>query len=95
MRSALLLVFAATVLPACVSARDCSTAIPADLRADTFRYVIDKNLVKPSLMSRDDQALALGAGQPFAGLPESRQKLVALRAAGFASCLRETVDRSK
>ena len=56
---------------------------------------IDKNLVKPSLMSRDDQALALGAGQPFAGLPESRQKLVALRAAGYASCLRETVDRSK
>ena len=96
MRTALILAAAsASILSACTTATQCGTSIPEDLRADTFLYVIDKQLVKPVLMPRDDQALALGAGHPFATLPADRQKLVALRAAGYASCLRETVDRSK
>ena len=91
-RAALLLV---SSLASCVSAADCGNAVPADLRADTYLYVLDKQLVKPVLMPRADQSLAFGAGQPFAGLSEERKKAVALQAAGYAACLRERVDRSK
>lgn len=86
---------AGLLLCACTTSAQCGASVPEDLRADTYLYVLDKRLVEPSLMPRDDQALALGAGQPFAGLAADRQKLVALRAAGYASCLREMIDRSK
>lgn len=80
-------------LPACVSARDCAPAIPADLRADTIRFVLDTKMVDPSLLSQDDLALGLGAGRPFAELDEPSRARLYRWADGYADCINDRVER--
>ena len=89
MRVAIVLVLALT---SCVSARNCATSIPDDLRADAIRFALDRHLVEMRLVPRDDVSLALGAGTSYAAQPESRRDRVAPYAAGYASCILERVN---
>ena len=91
MRAALIV--AAASLASCATATDCGSAIPEELRADVYRYVVESELTPPGLMPRDHQTLGLGAGPAFGELSDERRKAVALRAAGYTACLRERVHR--
>lgn len=85
---------AALVLSAgCVSASECTDRVPEAIRADVLRFVVDRELVDTKLMTREDFALAMGAGRPYGSLSEAERNELSRWAAGYASCLRERVDR--
>jgi hypothetical protein len=80
-------------LPACVSSRDCAPAVPAEVRADVIRYVLDREMVDPSLLSQDDLALGLGAGRPYSELDDASRAKLFRWAAGYADCINDRVER--
>lgn len=84
---------AALALGGCVSATDCMTAIPDDLRADVLRYVMDKELVDLYRMPRAAQEIAWQRGTPYTELTPERRRQLAPHAVNYASCIRERVDR--
>jgi hypothetical protein len=84
----------AASLASCVSARDCATSIPADLRADAIRYVLDQHLCKELLLPQPDRLLAMSAGTPYAELTQARRRALDVYAAGYAACVKELVDRN-
>jgi hypothetical protein len=86
-------VAALLALPACVSAVDCAASIPADLRADTIRYALERGLCRRGDVPTEDLSLGLGAGRPYEALDEERRRQVALHATGYGACLHERVDR--
>jgi len=93
MRSAIA-VLAAALLGGCVTATECETSIPAELRADTMRYVIDQELLDRGLMPRDAVTLGYSQGTPYRQLSDDRRRLLAPYAVGYATCIRERVSRN-
>lgn len=92
MRTAWLLLVASLV-PACVSARDCATAIPYEHRADVIRFALDMGMVEQHLVPRDDLILALGAGTPAKDLDDARRTQLSRWADGYAACITDRVER--
>lgn len=80
-------------LPACVSGRDCAPAVPDAVRADAIRFALDRGLVLQKILPREDLALALGAGRPYAELGEAERTEISRWAAGYAACINERIDR--
>lgn len=78
---------------ACVSGRDCVKSIPENMRADAIRFALDRGLCAPKLLSRADEALALGAGKSYASMTEARRTQLAPYAVGYAACLKDRVNR--
>ena len=91
-RPILVLILVAT---GCVSASDCKLTIPEAQRADSMRYAIDRGLVARDFVPREDLSLALGAGRPYESLTEDERTLLARHAAGYASCIRERVNKAR
>ncbi len=91
-RRAIALAVASASLAACVSAQECAPAIPADVRADVMRFVVDRNLVDVKLIPREDYALGLGGGRPYAQLDDDRRRRVAMYASGYVSCVKERAE---
>lgn len=89
-----LLVLAAAALGGCVSATDCGLSVPEEFRADVFRYVLDQELVDRAKVPLPAISLAYEQGCPFKELSEDRRRRLAPYAVGYASCLRERVDRN-
>ena len=79
----------------CVSASDCKLSIPEAQRADAMRFAIDRGLVEQDYVPRDDLSLAFGAGRPYATLTEEERTQLARYAAGYASCIRERVNKAR
>jgi hypothetical protein len=86
-------VFAAALLGGCVSATDCMTSIPEEIRADTMRYVLDQQLVDRALLPKEAISLGFEKGTPFRDLTDDRQRELAPYAVGYATCIRERVSR--
>jgi len=79
----------------CVSASDCKLTIPEAQRADSMRFAIDRGLVERDFVPREDYSFALGAGRPYATLTEDERTQLARHAAGYASCIRERVNKAR
>jgi len=87
-------VLAAAALGGCVTATECESSIPEEIRADTMRYVLDQELVDRSLMPQAAIALGYEKGTPFKQLSDDRRRRLAPYAVGYSSCIRERVDRN-
>jgi hypothetical protein len=91
-RAAAVLLVAA--LAACISGRDCVNDIPADLRADVLRFVVDQRLCPIRLMPEADYAFAVGGGgRRYEDLDVDRRRVVAKYANGYAACITDRVEK--
>jgi hypothetical protein len=79
----------------CVTADDCALRIPDAQRADAIRFAIDRGLVPKDHVPRDHLSFAMGAGRPYATLTEEERTQLAPHAAGYASCILETVSKAR
>ena len=79
----------------CTSASDCKLVIPEAQRADAIRFAIDRKLVEDQYIPRDDLTYALGAGRPYAELTDAERTELARHAAGYATCIRERVNKAR
>ena len=79
----------------CTSASDCKLVIPEAQRADAMRWAIERHLVDENLVPRDDITYALSAGRPYAELTEAERTELARHAAGYASCIRDRVNKAR
>ena len=93
-RPAIALFVVIGVLAGCVSATDCAEAIPAQLRADAVRFVIDRRLAGESLIPEDERISAMSTGTPYREMSQERRRLIAPYAAGYASCVSDLSSRS-
>ena len=79
----------------CTTATDCKLAIPEAQRADAMRFAIERGLVDEDFVPHDDLSYALGAGRPYSVLTEEERTQLARHAAGYATCVRERVNKAR
>lgn len=79
----------------CVTADDCALRVPDAQRADAIRFALDRGLVAKDFVPREHYSLALGAGRPYDSLTEEERTKLAPHAAAYATCIRETVNKSR